>query len=96
MQQLQVNCFGFRVSSVLLFRSKKYVGNEYTPSIQKVRNAVKVFLLLSMLVMCKYRFCNALYCTTNHFCALVNDNTVVVMIKCFVPPQCWSCAKPNL
>jgi len=24
---------------------------------------------------------------TNHFCALVNDNPVVVMIKCFAPPH---------
>ena len=29
-------------------------------------------LLLSMLVMCKHRFCNAHCCIANHFCALVS------------------------
>jgi len=90
---LLVNCFGFRVSSMLLLCSK--VGTVYTPTIHK-----------EMLLKC---FCSSQcwswanidsamhYCMTNQ--AFLRSCELQYSCgddKLICPSPCWSCAKPIL
>ena len=94
MQQLLVNCFGVRVSSVLLLCSKKNkncVGNVYTRSIQKLKKRLKAFWS-SQCLSCANIDSVMRYCMTKNFLCSCGWQYSYGDDKFNFSSPCWSCA----